>query len=46
MKEKFPTWRLRNVYGLTEASSWVTMLPHDQTRSAPIPPAFPFRWSG
>ncbi len=35
MKEKFPTWRLRNVYGLTEASSWVTMLPHDQTTIRP-----------
>jgi long-chain acyl-CoA synthetase len=35
LKEKFPTWRLRNVYGLTEASSWVTMLPHDQTTIRP-----------
>jgi long-chain acyl-CoA synthetase len=35
MKEQFPTWRLRNVYGLTEASSWVTMLPHDQTTIRP-----------
>jgi len=35
LKEKFPTWRLRNVYGLTEASSWVTMLPHEQTTIRP-----------
>jgi len=35
LKEMFPTWRLRNVYGLTEASSWVTMLPHDQTTIRP-----------
>jgi acyl-CoA synthetase (AMP-forming)/AMP-acid ligase II len=35
LKEKFPTWRLRNVYGLTEDSSWVTMLPHDQTTIRP-----------
>jgi len=35
LKGKFPTWRLRNVYGLTEASSWVTMLPHDQTTIRP-----------
>ena len=35
MKEKFPTWRLRNVYGLTEASSWVTMLPHEETTHRP-----------
>ena len=35
LKEKFPTWRLRNVYGLTEASSWVTMLPHEETTTRP-----------
>jgi acyl-CoA synthetase (AMP-forming)/AMP-acid ligase II len=35
LKGKFPTWRLRNVYGLTEASSWVTMLPHEQTTIRP-----------
>jgi long-chain acyl-CoA synthetase len=35
LKEKFPTWRLRIVYGLTEASSWVTMLPHEQTTIRP-----------
>jgi long-chain acyl-CoA synthetase len=35
LKEKFPSWRLRNVYGLTEASSWVTMLPHEETTTRP-----------
>lgn len=35
LQEKFPAWRLRNVYGLTEASSWVTMLPHEQTTIRP-----------
>jgi acyl-CoA synthetase (AMP-forming)/AMP-acid ligase II len=35
LKEKFPFWRLRNVYGLTEASSWVTMLPHEETTTRP-----------
>jgi len=35
LKEKFPAWRLRNVYGLTEASSWVTMLPHEETTRRP-----------
>lgn len=35
LKEKFPAWRLRNVYGLTEASSWVTMLPHEETTIRP-----------
>jgi long-chain acyl-CoA synthetase len=35
LREKFPAWRLRNVYGLTEASSWVTMLPHEEMTRRP-----------
>jgi long-chain acyl-CoA synthetase len=35
LKTKYPMWRLRNVYGLTECSSWGTMLPHEQTTIRP-----------
>jgi len=35
LKKKFPAWRLRNVYGMTEGASWVTMLPHEQTTVRP-----------
>ena len=41
LKRKFPAWRLRNVYGLTEASSWVTMLPHEETTTRPASVGLP-----